>query len=137
MCAFNPFNASARKLLFPSALEHNVGVVVMCAARGPLSHPEELGRVVAELVDAGEVDRGEMDLHDPLGFLVESGASSVIEACYRYARHELRCHVVLTGTGDVRHLEENVASISGPQLSNRDLDRLNRLFGHLQRMTRD
>ena len=54
---------------------------------------------------------------DPLGFLLGAGgAASLPEAAYRFARHEPGCHVVLTGTGSVDHLAENVASINGPPL---------------------
>lgn len=137
MCAFNPFNSSARRLLFPHTTSHDVGVVVMCAARGPLSHPDELRRVVAELVSSGELSRSQIDEQHPLEFLLDGGATSVIEACYRYARHEPGCDVVLTGTGSTAHLEENVASIGREPLPVADLERLDELFGHLQRMTRD
>ena len=54
---------------------------------------------------------------DPLGFLLgDGGRASLPEAAYRFARHEPGCHVVLTGTGSVDHLAENVASINGPPL---------------------
>ena len=85
--------------------------------RRALSRPDELARVAAELVEQGRVDGADLDLDDPLGFLVhEGGAASVVEAAYRFARHEPGCHVVLTGTGSVEHLEENVRSINAPPL---------------------
>jgi aryl-alcohol dehydrogenase-like predicted oxidoreductase len=70
---------------------------------------------------------------DPLGFLVhEGGASSVIDAAYRYARHEPGADVVLFGTGDPDHLESNVRSILAPPLPAADVERLNELFGALE-----
>ena len=78
----------------------------------------------------------ELDIEDPLGFLVqEGGARSVVEAAYRFARHEPGCDVVLTGTGSPAHLEENVASINAPPLPSDDLERLRRLFGHLDHLS--
>ena len=50
--------------------------------------------------------------------------ASLPEAAYRFARHEPGCHVVLTGTGSVEHLAENVASINGPPLPPDHLARL-------------
>ena len=70
------------------------------------------------------------------GFLVhEGGAASVVDAAYRFARHEPGCHVVLTGTGSVEHLDENVRSINAPPLPGADLDRLRSLFGHLDHLS--
>ena len=75
---------------------------------------------------------------DPLGFLLgDGGAASLPEAAYRFARHEPGCHVVLTGTGSVDHLAENVASINGPPLPADHLPRLQALFGHIDSVTGD
>src|SRR5205814_1593598 len=69
---------------------------------------------------------------DPLSFLVhEVGSSSVIDAAYRFVRHEPGADVVLFGTGDSAHLRSNIASILKPPLPAADRDRLAALFGHL------
>ena len=69
---------------------------------------------------------------DPLGFLVHpGGASSVIDAAYRFVRHEPGVDVVLFGTGDVGHLRTNIDSLLKPPLPQADRDRLAGLFGHL------
>jgi hypothetical protein len=105
----------------------------MFAVRRALSRPESLRSVVADLVERGEADA--VDLDDPLGFLVrpdeEGAARSVVEASYRFARHEPGAHVVLTSTGNLAHLEQNVRSITGPPLPTSDLNRLRELFGHV------
>jgi L-galactose dehydrogenase len=56
----------------------------------------------------------------------------VIEAAYRYARHEPGADVVLFGTGNPAHLEANIASILKPPLPAADSARLAELFGELQ-----
>jgi aryl-alcohol dehydrogenase-like predicted oxidoreductase len=138
MLAFNPFNASARRLLFPATIAANVGIDVMCAARGPFSHTGEMHEVITALIESGELDASSIDQDNPLGFLLGHGdALSVIDAAYRFARHEPGCHVVLTGTGSKTHLEENVASINRGPLPTSDIEELDRLFGHLQRLTKD
>ena len=69
---------------------------------------------------------------DPLGFLVHpGGASSVVDAAYRFVRHESGVDVVLFGTGDVGHLRTNIGSLLKPPLPQADRDRLASLFGHL------
>jgi L-galactose dehydrogenase len=45
--------------------------------------------------------------------------------------------VVLTGTGSVDHLAENVAAINGPRLPDEHLQHLDKLFGHIDSVTGD
>ena len=132
MVGFNLLNPSARERVFATTLKTDVGILIMFAVRRALSQADELKRVVAELVARGEVDADTVDIDDPLGFLVhEDGASSVVEAAYRFTRHEPGAHVVLTGTGKVEHLEENLRSISMPRLPEEDLARLEQIFGRV------
>jgi predicted aldo/keto reductase-like oxidoreductase len=71
-------------------------------------------------------------LPDPLGFLVHAGgASSIIDAAYRFVRDEPGVDVVLFGTGDPRHLREDIAFLTGPPLSTADRQQIVTLFGHL------
>ena len=77
-----------------------------------------------------EKSLGETD--NPLGFLVhDGGAANVVEAAYRYVRHEPGVDVVLFGTGDTAHLRSNVASLLKPPLPEADRQKLQKLFGHL------
>jgi L-galactose dehydrogenase len=138
MVGFNLLNPSARERVLPAARQADIGVEVMFAVRRVLSSPQELARVVGQLVEEGHVPGDAVDLDDPLGFLVHpDGAASAVEAAYRFARHEPGCHVVLTGTGDVAHLEENVRAINGPPLPDADQERLRALFGHLDHLSGD
>jgi L-galactose dehydrogenase len=136
MVGFNLLNPSARDRVLPVTRERGVGVEVMFAVRRALSHPDELRRVARQLADDGHLGEGDLDPDDPLGFLVhEGGAASVVEAAYRFVRHEPGCDVVLTGTGNPAHLADNVAAICSPPLPDADLDRLRRLFGHLDHLS--
>jgi aryl-alcohol dehydrogenase-like predicted oxidoreductase len=135
MVGFNLLNATARDRVFPATIADDIGVLVMFAVRRALSQPDELRRVVGQLVEEGRVT-GDVDLDDPLGFLVhDGGATSVVEAAYRFTRHEPGTHVILTGTGSVAHLEENVRSITAPRLPSDDQERLKKLFGHLDHLS--
>ena len=106
-------SAWAQALMFAGAAE--LGLV-----RGKLHHPAwRLATPLAILVSG-------------LAFLVhEGGAESVIDAAYRFVRHEPGIDVVLFGTSSVEHLKANVASILGPPLPVEDVARLYTLFGHL------
>jgi L-galactose dehydrogenase len=132
MVGFNILNPSARTRVLPQADAMGIGIEVMYAVRNAFSQPDVLRRLVAEAVARDLVDPQGLDLGDPLGFLVhDGGASSVIDAAYRFARHEPGCQVVLTGTGSLEHLEANVRSINRARLPDGDLARLTTLFGHL------
>lgn len=136
MVGFNLLNPSARERVFPVTIEKDIGILVMFAVRRILGRPEEIRRVIGDLVSQGLVDAEAVDLENPLGFLVRlDGASSVVDAAYRFTRHEPGTHVVLTGTGNVQHLEENLASISKGPIPKEDLDRLRLLFGNLDNLS--
>jgi aryl-alcohol dehydrogenase-like predicted oxidoreductase len=135
MVGFNLLNPSARERVLPVTKEKDIAIEVMFAVRRVLSRPDEVCRVAQELVDAGHLDADALDPDGPLDFLVEHGAKSVVEASYRFARHEPGCHVVLTGTGNTDHLEENVRSICAPPLPSADLEQLHTLFGHLDHLS--
>jgi aryl-alcohol dehydrogenase-like predicted oxidoreductase len=55
----------------------------------------------------------------------------VVEAAYRFCRHEPGAHVILTGTGDPEHLKANVESILAPPLPPELLARLRAIFGRV------
>jgi L-galactose dehydrogenase len=138
MIGHNPFNPSARDRVLAVTDARGIGVYVMFAVRKALASAEGVRRVVAGLVDSGQVEPSLVDPDDPLGFLLDpDGAASLPEAAYRFARHEPGCHVVLTGTGSLDHLAENVASINGPPLPAAHLARLQSLFGHVDSVTGD
>jgi aryl-alcohol dehydrogenase-like predicted oxidoreductase len=132
MVGFNLLNPSARHRVFPATQAKDVGTLIMFAVREALSRPDELRKVVGELIARGEVDPASVDAADPLGFLREApGAPSVVEAAYRFCRHEPGAHVILTGTGDPDHLKANIDAILAPPLPPDVLARLDAIFGQV------
>jgi L-galactose dehydrogenase len=138
MVGHNPLNPSARDRVLAATEARDIGVYVMFAVRKALASADGVRRVVAGLLHDGQLAPELVDQDDPLGFLLgPGGAGSLPEAAYRFARHEPGCHVVLTGTGSVDHLSQNVASINGPPLPPDALARLEALFGHVDTVTGD
>lgn len=135
MLGFNLFNPSAREGTLAIAAEADVGVEVMAAARGPYRDPAGLRDLVRGLVEAGLTARSYVSLDNPLGFLIEHGASSLTDAAYRFARHQPGCHVVLTGTSSEDHLEANLRSINAGPLPPNDLVALNEIFGRANHLS--
>lgn len=132
MVGFNMLNPSARQSIFPATQKKNIATLGMFAVRKALSNPEALAKLLQGLHDEGALNFDAMDRDNPLGFLLESGdASSIANAAYRFCRHEAGLDVVLTGTGKIAHLEENVASILQGPLHAETCEKLRDLFGHI------
>jgi aryl-alcohol dehydrogenase-like predicted oxidoreductase len=132
MLAFHMLNQNARRRLLQRTQANKVGTLCMFAVRNIFSRPGLLHETVAQLAAQGELPRELVATGNPLGFLVhEGGAESIIDAAYRFARHEPGIDVVLFGTSSVEHLKANVASILRPPLPAADVRKLYDLFGHL------
>lgn len=138
MVGFNLLNQSARKNIFPKTIAQGVGVLIMFAVRRTLSNPELLQQTMQELAEEGLVDRDAFDADDPLGFLTAGDAQvngqiaqTLTEAAYRYCRYEPGAHVVLSGTGNVHHLEQNTDALLQPPLPQAHVDRINELFARV------
>ena len=132
MVGFSMMHQNARELVFPLTREHRVGTLLMFAVRNIFSQPDRLRSTMRELAAAGEVPQSLADSDDPLGFLVHAGgAGSVVDAAYRFVRHEPGVDVVLFGTGSAEHLRSNIASILKPPLPAGDHQKLRDLFGRL------
>jgi len=129
MMGFNLLNPSAREHVFPAARGHDVGTLVMFAVRRALSRPDVLSELLDRLVVEGMIDATGLDRADPLGFVRGHGVASVVEAAYRFCRHEAAPSVILTGTGDTGHLDANIDAILAPPLPDALLTRLSELFG--------
>jgi aryl-alcohol dehydrogenase-like predicted oxidoreductase len=131
MLAFHMMNQNARPTVLKRALERRIGTLCMFAVRNIFSKPGLLEKTIADLAAKGELPPS-VASSDPLGFLVhEGGATSLIDAAYRFARHEPGIDVVLFGTSSIEHLRTNIASILRPPLPTADTQRLQEMFSHL------
>ena len=132
MVGFHMMHQGARKNVFPVTRENGIGTLLMFAVRSIFADPPRIAREMRYLAEKGLVEKWLGETKDPLGFLVHAGgAANVIEACYRYVRHEPGVDVVLFGTGNVEHLRTNVAAINMPPLPDVDRAKIEKLFGHL------
>ena len=129
MLGFNLLNHSARHTVFPHTQAQGIGTLCMFAVRRALSNPDALKELLSELAAKREIDVTGYNQDAPLDFLTAPGvASSLTEAAYRYCRHEPGMDVVLSGTGSIKHLEENARALQMPPLPQDALDRVNKLF---------
>ena len=133
MVGFNILNQTARQLVLPDTQAKGVATECMFAVRRAFSNPERLRQILAELIESGEIQADAVDLTAPLAWvLTESDASTMTEAAYRFCRHEPGIDVVLTGTGNILHLQENVNSLLRPPLPTAVTERLQQIFGQVR-----
>jgi L-galactose dehydrogenase len=132
MLAFHLMHQNARRVVFERTQAKGVGTLLMFVVRNIFSRTEVLAAAMRDLAQSGKIPASLADSPDPLGFLVHpGGAESLIDAAYRFVRHEPGVDVVLFGTSSIEHMHSNVASILRPPLPAADRDRLAELFGHL------
>ena len=132
MVGFHMMHQGARANLFARTRQNGIGTLIMFAVRSIFADPPRVARELKALAAKGLVEKWLGETDDPLGFLVhEAGAANLIEAAYRFARHEPGVDVVLFGTGDAAHLRSNVGSLLKPPLPEADQAKLSALFGHL------
>jgi aryl-alcohol dehydrogenase-like predicted oxidoreductase len=132
MIGFSMLHQGARQNVFPITRAKGIGTLLMFAVRSIFADRPRIAREMKALADEGRVEKWLGESEDPLGFLVhEGGAANVIDAAYRFVRHEPGVDVVLFGTGDATHLRANVASLLKPPLPEADRTKLTTLFGHL------
>ena len=133
MLAFHMMNQNARHGVFPLTLKNGIGTLLMFVVRRIFSDPAYLAETMQRLAGEKQLPSELDGADEPLSFLLhEGGAASVIDAAYRYARHEPGAEVILFGTGSIAHLEQNIASILKPPLPEADRATLDRLFGDLE-----
>jgi aryl-alcohol dehydrogenase-like predicted oxidoreductase len=133
MVAFHMLNQNARQRVFPQVMQRHVGTLLMFAVRAIFSTPGRLQQDIAALVAEGRLPQWLAAKEQPLDFLLGAGgAANLIEAAYRYARHEPGANVVLFGTGNPGHVEPNVKAILQPPLAPQHRQQIEALFGALE-----
>jgi aryl-alcohol dehydrogenase-like predicted oxidoreductase len=135
MVGFNLINPSARRSVFPATQAADIGNQIMFAVRRALSQPEVLRELIEGLIAEGRMPAGAVNPADPLDFLAQGDPAAIVDAAYRFCRHEPGAQVILTGTGSRKHLEQNVASILGRPLPKAILRRLDEVFGEIDSVT--
>ncbi|MCC6179612.1 MAG: aldo/keto reductase [Chloroflexi bacterium] len=133
MVGYNVLSPAPAHHVLPRALADDIGVVIMCAVRGVLLRPERIREVVGEWKDQGILPRDAVPDHDPLGWLLGPWADTIPAAAYKFAAAHPAVGCVLTGTGRLEHLEENVRAILGPGLPPDRIERAIATFAPVSR----
>ena len=129
MIKYGILNQSAEAVVLPRAKRQNVGVFNMSAVRSRLSRQDQLEAIIGRWRLAGLVPHDGLPEKDPLAFLVHDSVKSVVAAGYKFGIEPEAISCLLVGTGNVAHLEENVATVLGSPIPTEDSARLRDLFG--------
>ena len=135
MTGYNLLNPSTAKTVLPTTIKKNIGVLCMFAVRNALAHPTKMKEEIQKILDHGQGGEGLEANEHALDFLLQPGsgdapaASSIMDAAYRYCSHTDGVHVVLTGTSNQAHLEDNLRSLESKPLPPDILGKLDQLFG--------
>jgi aryl-alcohol dehydrogenase-like predicted oxidoreductase len=129
MVGFNILNQTARELIFPKTVQRKIGTLIMFPVRLAFSRPQRLKEILVELIKSGKLDSTDINVEDPLEFLIQDGgADNLVDAAYRFCRFETGADVILSGTGDIEHLKENIKSFLRPPLPDEVVAKLKLIF---------
>lgn len=134
MVGYNFLNQTARETVLPLTQTNHIGTMCMFAVRGPLADKDTAKAKIDRLIESGEIDGSKIDRDDPLGFVTAS-AASLTDAAYRFCRHTSGIDVVVTGTGSLDHLADNIRSINSGPLPGPVVERLQTLFANVRSET--
>jgi L-galactose dehydrogenase len=131
MVKYGIMNLSAERKVLPLAQARKVGVMNMSPVRVKLTRPGELEKAIRRWKAAGLLPSDCLPDERPLDFLLHGPVESLVAAGYKFGAGHDAIASVLVGTGNVAHLEQNIAAILGPPLPHEDTARICALFGHL------
>ena len=133
MIGFNCLNQTGAPIA-AEARRQGTGIFAMYAVRC-LRSKESLQTLLNNLVSLGLLNETEANADRLVRLLNDHGVTTLAEAAMRFCRFELPADVVLTGTGDVQHLEANIAACEAGPLPDIISAEFRRLFSKLDSLT--
>ena len=133
MLAFSMMNQNAKTEILSKTMSKNIATMSMFVVRSLFSVNGRLQEDIHKLVKDKQLPEWFLDEKEPLEYILkDSGANNIIDACYRYVRHQQGIDTVLFGTGNINHLKKNIKSILNLKLSDECISKINQYFSHLK-----
>jgi len=121
MPGYNLLSPKAGEHVLPLAEQHDVGTMIMCAVRSVMSQPSLVAEQLASWKASGLLSPDAPDALDWVG-------PSLTDAAYKFAVEPAGVSSVLSGTGSIAHLQDNVRAVLGEPLPPDISGRLKDLF---------
>ncbi|MEM9559793.1 MAG: aldo/keto reductase [Planctomycetota bacterium] len=140
MVGVNVLNQSACRDILPECERAGVAMLAMFAVRRVLTDEARLREALLCLHAAGELDHelvpDAASLESPLRWFASLGFGDAtlpgfVASCYRWCRDTPGVTVVLSGTGNIEHLEANARAMAGPPLDETVRETLARVFARV------
>ena len=128
MVGYNILNQSASATVVPLAQRNRIATICMFAVRRALISEFHLREYCQTLKP--HFESSAIDLDAVFRVLYEEiGPTLLAEVAYRFARDSSGMDIVLSGTSDLEHLKQNVATMALPPLPHRVTEVLQKVFG--------
>jgi L-galactose dehydrogenase len=109
MPGYNLLSPMAGEHVLPLAAQHDVGTMIMCAVRSVMSQPALVTQQLADWKRDGLLVAEAPDSMEWIG-------QPLTAAAYKFAAEPEGVSSVLSGTGSIEHLQENVRAVLGEPL---------------------
>ena len=130
MLKYGILNQYAAKEILPLAQKHGVAILNMAPVRFTLTRQHEYEQLLQNWCEEGDIDVEHPKLRNGLDWLITEDAPSIIAAGYKFAADHPGISTVITGTSNIKHLEENVAAFENPTLPDEHMELLKQLLGN-------
>ena len=130
MLKYGILNQYAAKEILPLALKHGVAILNMAPVRFTLTRQHEYAQLLQNWRNEGDIDVDHPKLRDGLDWLITENAPTIIAAGYKFAADHPGISTVITGTSDIKHLEENIAAFENPTLPDEHTELLKKLLSN-------
>lgn len=128
MLKYGILNQFAAKEVLPLAMKIGIGIINMAAVRIKLPNPVKLEEQITDWKTRGIIGKDSLPESNPLDWLIHDDIISVISVGYRFAVSHPAIASVLTGTANIKHLEENVTALGDSSMPESDKKKLRNLF---------
>ncbi len=130
MLKYGILNQVAAKEALPLAEKHGVAILNMAPVRFTLTRQHEYDQLLDQWRVEGEIDVDHPKLRDGLDWLITEDAPTIIASGYKFAADHPGISTVITGTSNVRHLEDNIAAFENPTLPDEHMEILKKLLAN-------
>ena len=116
MLKYGILNQYAAENVLPLAQQHGVAILNMAPVRYTITRQDEYEQQLDAWRKEGEIEVDHPKIRNGLDWLITKDVPSIIAAGYKFAADHPAISTVITGTSNIKHLEDNIAAFENPKL---------------------